>query len=113
MMMTRRSRSATRVLAASLFAVALAPVSARAGADEGKALYEQKCKACHSVGGEGGKMANLGGPLDGAASKHDTAWLKEYIADPKAKKPDSKMPKLQLSAPQIDDLIAYLQTLKK
>ncbi|HZP43657.1 MAG TPA: cytochrome c [Candidatus Binatia bacterium] len=85
---------------------------ALAGADEGKALYAQKCAVCHSIGGEGGMMKAKGGPLDGVGAKRDAAWLKAYIPDPKSKMPDAKMPKMSLTAQQIDDLVAYMQTLK-
>jgi mono/diheme cytochrome c family protein len=90
----------------------IAPTWARAGADEGKAQFEKTCKICHSIGGEGGKMADKGGPLDGVGAKHDAAWLKAYIADPKSKNPEAKMPKLKLGDEQLNDLAAYLSTLK-
>jgi cytochrome c2 len=83
-----------------------------AGAPEGKALYEKQCKTCHSIAGEGGKMAALGGSLDGVAAKHDDAWLKAYLKDPKSQIPSAKMPKLSLTDQQIDDLIAHLKTAK-
>jgi nitric oxide reductase subunit C len=85
---------------------------AHAGADEGKATYEKQCKVCHSVAGDKGKMADKGGPLDGVGAKHDAAWLKAYLQDPKSKSPDTKMPKMKLGEPQIDDLVAFLLTLK-
>jgi mono/diheme cytochrome c family protein len=85
---------------------------AHAGSAEGKALYDQKCQACHAIGDQAGKMANLGGKLDGVGAKRDAAWLKAYIADPKSKMPDAKMPKVKLSDQEIDDLVAYLGTLK-
>ena len=95
-----------------LVIVAWDPIPCRAGADEGKAIYETKCKTCHSVGGEGGKMADKGGPLDGVGAKHDAAWLRAYLKDPKSQIPDAKMLKLPLSDQQLDDLVAYLLTLK-
>jgi mono/diheme cytochrome c family protein len=102
-----------RLTVIALLAIILATQSvACAGSDEGKGLYAQKCASCHSIGGEGGKMANLGGKLDGVGAKRDAAWLKAYIADPKSKMPEGKMPKLKLSDQEIDDLVAYLSTLK-
>jgi len=86
------------MLALGVAAATLAPALARAGADEGKALYEKQCKVCHSIAGEGGKMADKGGALDAAGTKHDAAWLKAYIQDPKSKVPDGKMPKMKLSS---------------
>jgi mono/diheme cytochrome c family protein len=99
-------------VAAALAALTMAARPAWAGADEGKALYESKCKVCHSVGGEGGKMAQIGGALDGVGAKHDAAWFEKYLADPKAVKPDSKMPKVKLTEPETKDVATFLLTLK-
>jgi mono/diheme cytochrome c family protein len=99
-------------LTAVLVALVASGGLAYAGADEGKALYEKQCKVCHSVKGEGGKMAAKGGALDGVGAKHDAKWLRAYLADPKSQMPDAKMPKLKLSDQQLDDLVAYLGTLK-
>jgi nitric oxide reductase subunit C len=107
----RKSRAIVWVFAAPIV-VALSGRQAAAGADEGKALYDQKCKICHSIAGEAGKMADKGGPLDGVGSKRDAAWLKKYMADPKSAMPDAKMPKMKLGEKQLDDLIAYMLTLK-
>ena len=96
---------------ATLLAIGGDP-AAYAGTAEGKARYDQKCQPCHSIGGQGGKLAKLGGPLDGVGAKRDGAWLKVYIGDPKSKLPDAKMPKLTLSDQDLDDLVAYMLTLK-
>lgn len=98
-----------------LVAAALAfgfAATAWAGATEGKALYDQKCQSCHSVGGQGGKMAQFGGALDQVGSHRDAKWLRQYLTDPKAAMPNAKMPKVKLDEKQLDDLIAYLLTLK-
>jgi mono/diheme cytochrome c family protein len=83
-----------------------------AGAEEGKALYEQKCKVCHSIGGAGGKMAEKGGALDGVGSKRDAAWLTKYLTDPKSVLPDAKMPKMKMSDAELADYVAYMLSLK-
>ncbi len=83
-----------------------------AGAEEGKALYEQKCKICHSIGADKGKMADKGGPLDGVGAKRDAEWLKKYLADPKAVMPDAKMPKLKMTEQDLNDYVAYMLTLE-
>jgi mono/diheme cytochrome c family protein len=106
--MVRKTISVVTLGAWALFWAA----SASAGADDGKALFDQKCKVCHSVGGQGGPMAAKGGPVDSVGSKRDGAWLHEYLKDPKSKVPDAKMPKMALTDQQIDDLVAYLLTLK-
>jgi nitric oxide reductase subunit C len=100
------------MVTATLVGVVASATLAYAGADEGKALYDKQCKVCHSIAGDKGKMADKGGPLDGVGKKRDAAWLKSYIADPKAVMPDAKMPKMKLTPEQVDDLVAYMLTLK-
>ena len=99
-------------LVAVVVAVGACAGMAYAGADEGKALYEKQCKVCHSIKGDAGKMADKGGALDAVGAKRDEAWLKKYLADPKSAMPEAKMPKMKLSEEQLDDLVAYMLTLK-
>jgi mono/diheme cytochrome c family protein len=91
----------------------LVPIVAWAGAEEGKTLYAQKCQACHSLEGVAGKMAKLGGPLDGVGAKRSADWLRAYLKDPKSQIPEAKMPKLALTDQQFDDAVAYILTLTK
>ena len=79
---------------------------------EAPEVFNNKCKTCHSVAGVAGPMAKLGGPLDGVGAKHDEAWLKAYIENPKSKMPESKMPTLKLSADELNAVVSYLSTLK-
>ena len=108
--MTQTFGFGQKVLAAVL-AIGACTGIAYGGADEGKALYEKQCKVCHSIKGDGGKMADKGGALDGVGSKRDAMWLKGYLADPKSAMPEAKMPKMKLSEQQLDDLVAYMLTL--
>lgn len=87
---------------------AIVVLGATAWAADGAAVYDKKCKACHSLGGVAGPMAKMGGPLDGVGAKHDEAWLKAYIADPKSKIPEAKMPKLNLPSEDTDAVVAYI-----
>jgi cytochrome c2 len=102
-----------QLVAVAALAALAGATSAWAGAAEGKAVYEKQCKMCHSIAGEGGKMASTGGPLDGVGAKRDEAWLKAYIADPKSKVPTAKMPKLKVAPQDLDDVAAFLLTLKE
>lgn len=87
--------------------------TASAGAEEGKKVFDgKKCISCHVLGTEKGAMAKLGGPLDGVGSKRDAPWLKAYLADPKSKIPNAKMPKQTLNEKEIDDLTQYMLTIK-
>jgi nitric oxide reductase subunit C len=95
-----------------VLAVLASGAPAWAGAEEGKALYDKKCKACHSIGGERGKMADQGGPLDGVGAKRDAEWLRKYLSDPKSVMPTAKMPKMKMTEQELADYVAYMQTLK-
>lgn len=104
----------------------IAPVYAQ-DAERGEKVFIQ-CKACHQIG-EGAKNA-VGPELNGlfgrkagavagysysAANKNsgitwDEATFREYIKDPKAKIPGTKMTFPGLKNPkQIDDVVAYLK----
>jgi mono/diheme cytochrome c family protein len=83
-----------------------------AWAADAPAVYDKKCKACHSVGGVGGPMAKMGGALDDVGAKRDEAWLRAYLKDPKSKMDNAKMPKLSLTDPEWDQIVGYLMTLK-
>lgn len=81
-------------------------------AGEEASVYDKRCRLCHSVAGSGGAMAKMGGALDGVGSKHDAAWLKEYLKNPKSKNPQAKMPALKLTDEERDAVVQYLLSLK-
>lgn len=83
-----------------------------ASADDATALYDKKCKVCHSIGGVGGPKKDLGGALDDVGSKRDEAWLRAYFKDPKSKIENSKMPKMPLSDAEWDTIVKYMLSLK-
>jgi cytochrome c2 len=93
--------------------VTLGILGGTAWSAEAPAVYNKKCKTCHSIGGVGGPMAKLGGPLDDVGSKRDEAWLRAYFKDPKSKIPNAKMPALKLSDEEWNELVKYMLTLKK
>ncbi|MCE9624538.1 MAG: cytochrome c [Deltaproteobacteria bacterium] len=85
---------------------------------EGARLFKAKgCVTCHTIG-EGVKV---GPDLRGLFARRDEAWVRRYISDPgamfesdptaKALKEKYKvaMPKMMISASEMDQLIAYLQ----
>jgi cytochrome c len=116
-----------RVVVGAALVAALAAGAAAEDLDSGKAIFN-KCRACHQVG-ENAK--NLVGPiLNGLIGRKagtvegynysqanktsgitwDEATFREYIKNPKAKIPNTKMVFAGLSDDQdIDDLLAYLK----
>jgi mono/diheme cytochrome c family protein len=105
---------------ASLFAIAWGTQALAQDAkmiERGKQVYtEQKCKMCHSIGGEG----NAKGPLDGVGSRLSTADIKEWMVHPKemtAKTKAERKPPMKaypnLSPADLDAVVAYMESLKK
>lgn len=116
------------------------PLTATPGdAQRGRAIVAQRqqglCLLCHSGPiAEERFQGNLAPPLDGAGSRWTTAQLRLRIANARHLNPDSLMPAFHpapgsaqeapqrvgaawrgqpiLSAQQVEDVLAYLQTLK-
>jgi len=97
---------------AVLLGVSMVP--AIAGPTEGKEVYDSKCKNCHGASGQGNpglakmmkvEMRPLGSKEVQAQSDAD---LKKIVTDGKGK----MKPVAGLSAKQVDDVVAFLRTLK-
>jgi cytochrome c oxidase subunit 2 len=86
---------------------------------EGKFAGNLSCTACHSVdptlaGNVGPNLAHFASrtTFAGAILDNDTDTLRSWLDDPRALKPGADMPDLGLTPQQINDLIAYLQSLE-
>jgi cytochrome c5 len=103
----------TQILAyAVLFGLSM--VGAAAGPSEGKEVYDAKCRACHGAQGQGNpglaKMMKVEIPALGSKevqAKSD-AELKKVVTEGKGK----MKPVVGLSAKQVDDVVAFIRTLK-
>jgi mono/diheme cytochrome c family protein len=88
---------------------------ALAGAPEGKTLFEAKCQGCHGPNGEGrpavAKMFNV--TMRPFSSKevqaHSDAEFKKFITTGNGK----MKPIAGVTDQQIDDVIAFVRTLKQ
>ncbi len=86
----------------------------------GNAVYDQNCAKCHPLGAApgGGPKGKRGGAPDlskvGADPAHTPEWIAEYVKNPKAQKPDAKMPAFgeKLSPEQIKDVSEFLANKK-
>jgi cytochrome c oxidase subunit 2 len=79
------------------------------------------CLACHAIQGVEGAEARVGPDLThfgsrttfaGAMFETDTESLRDWLRDPPAVKPGSRMPDYDLTEEEIDALIAYLEGLE-
>lgn len=81
---------------------------------KGQKIYvEQKCSQCHMVNGVGGKLSP---DLSAIGNKRDAAWLAKYLVNPTTIDPKNppkiKMKPTTAKGQDLDDLIAYLLSLK-
>ncbi len=83
--------------------------------DRGKELVESRgCLGCHSIEDHeaGGYLAPLGydlvPDLTRIGEKVSEEWLIDWLIDPKAFRPTSKMPNLNLTDDEVIDIAAYL-----
>ncbi len=77
----------------------------------GRALYEGLgCAGCHRVHGEGGAV---GPDLSYVGETRTRDWLIQHFRDPQSTSPGSIMPKVPLKEQELDDLTAYMLSLRK
>ncbi len=96
-----------------------ASVPSDASVQAGLEIYTANCISCHAVTTDSPSMGpNLAGFADrekvAGFRENNDEWLKEWIRDPVGVKPGVLMPGFEdvLSDQEIDDLTAYLRTLK-
>ncbi len=74
----------------------------------GKKLFrDSPCISCHSINGQGGKLAP---DLAKIASKANEIWLFNFIKNPKGLQPGVEMPQFGFSDDQIAAIIAYMNS---
>ncbi len=74
--------------------------------DRGETLFrESRCISCHTVDGRGNGSA---AELSGIASKVNRRWLIEYLENPHALQPETKMPRYYFTRQDLLDLSQYL-----
>ena len=120
-------------LGLSILSVAALPAAAQSGdASRGQRVFNQQCRACHTLDKGGAQTAGpnlhgLFGRKAGTAEGYafsdamkasgivwDETTLAEYNRDPKGKVPGTKMVFNGVKqAPQLADIVAYLQEATK
>jgi len=98
--------------------VDVTPVSGRGDVARGeKLIAERGCFGCHEADPKAqrdltGTYRQFGPNLSGVGSKASRDWIYQWIRDPKAWNPDTKMPNLRLTESDALDIAEYLSTLK-
>jgi mono/diheme cytochrome c family protein len=96
------------ILIAAAAALAAGGAAAQ-DAEAGRALAERWCAACHVVAEGQGAATDIAPafPVIAADPARTDAWLRGWIADPHPPMPDPG-----LSRAQIEDVVAYLSSLR-
>jgi mono/diheme cytochrome c family protein len=76
----------------------------------GKELVEQNCSSCHAVGAAGASPNNEAPEFRNLHARHPNLALREPLSRGIAA-PHDEMPKFALSGPEIDTIIAYINSL--
>ena len=80
------------------------------GAGRGEQLFvAQGCYGCHQIGKFG---TPIGPDLSHLGVKYPAAYLRQWLRNPEGVRPTAHMPKLELTAEEIDVLAAYLASLR-
>jgi cytochrome c1 len=85
-------------------------------------IASKPCTGCHTIPGIPGATGTVGPNLAGIAGRPKIAGgavpntgpddLKKWISDPAALKPGTAMPKVPLSEEELNQIVAFLETLK-
>jgi cytochrome c oxidase subunit 2 len=77
------------------------------------------CASCHTIAGSpagghvGPDLTHVAGRYEVAATHANVRGaLQGWVADPQGMKPGTRMPRVAMNADELDDLVAYLETLR-
>jgi cytochrome c oxidase subunit 2 len=96
-----------------------APTTAQQRRGE-RTFFDSQCASCHTIRGTeaagdvGPDLTHVGARTSLAALTipNDPGALADWLRDPQHVKPGNRMPDLDLRENEIDDLVAYLESLK-
>jgi cytochrome c oxidase subunit 2 len=74
-----------------------------------RAFVSQGCYGCHQIAKFG---TPIGPNLSSIGAKYSASYLTRWLRDPESVRPTAHMPKLELSAEDVQALAAYLASLK-
>jgi len=81
--------------------------------EEGERLFtDLGCQACHSPKSEEDSLTRRVPNLSEAGTKLSADWIFEYLKEPRAYNPETRMPRLSITEADRKNLTVYLMTLK-
>ncbi len=99
--------------------IAVASITDPAAQEGAKIFSNSPCTTCHMINGVskgyiGPNLTHFGSrtTMAGAIEANNSADVAQWIINPEKVKPGAQMPALGLSGPQLNDLVAYLESLK-
>ncbi len=95
-------------LAGALLLLSTAPVYAAADAEHGETIARRWCAACHVVSSDQQNASADVPSFFDIAKRKSGEDLKAFLTDP-----HPKMPDMSLTRDEINDLVAYIGTLRK
>jgi cytochrome c2 len=115
--METKTMKLTSLTAFAILCLMASPLSAQDAAqiERAKKVYvEKKCANCHSIAGKGNKK----GPMDDVGSRISEADIRAWLSNPlemaKKTKSDRKPAmKAGLTGADLEDMVAYMLSLKK
>ena len=75
----------------------------------GREIFFNQCYGCHTLGGAGTPIAP---DLSHVGARLSRDEIERRLRDPRTHKPDARMPKLNLSEPEVQALATYLSELR-
>jgi cytochrome c len=109
-MTVKRSSAMVAVPVAAFFLVAAAAQAQMPQVDRGRALAQANCARCHAIGRTGESSLPKAPPFRTLHRRYPVQNLAEAFAE--GIRVAHPMPEFRLKPNQIDDLIAYLQSLE-
>jgi len=103
---TQSKERANRICAALIIALGYVLAASTGVAADGKALFEEKCDACHSIGGG----PKVGPDLKGVIAKRGKEGTVLATLDPAAARLSPGMPNLGLSKADAEAIAAFLDS---
>jgi len=97
-------------IASAAYLATAAPEAQKGRVERGRSFAEANCARCHAIGPTGNSSVAKAPPFRTLHNRYPVEDIVEALAEGTA---HSQMLQLQLSAVQIDDLIAYLKSLER